>query len=239
MRALHNPPQDSVDLAAESGFGLVELLVSMLMLMLVVGATVSMLVSTGNAQLRDATYGQEVTATQTALARMVHDLREATQVLFVTPSKIEFQMPPASGVTETVLYDCTASDTLGSAYTRCARTQSTGGTPPVAGSKPGPDDIQHIYNNAAHGYSTFCKSDGSAPSGAVFYITNSNIANTDGSTAACDEAYEDELGSIVDGPEYVQVQVEVPASNGLTRVGTTHYTVLDSGVFLPNLSAGA
>jgi hypothetical protein len=226
-------------LADESGFGLMELLTTMVMMVLLATATFAALNSTTKAQTRDQAYAQEVTSTQTGLARLTHDLREATEVLFVTPSKIEFQMPPIGGTTYTVLYDCTASDTLGTGYARCARTQSASGSLPAAGSTPGPEDIQHIYNDAANGFSTFCNSDGSGPSGAVFLPSNPNFANTDGSTAACDEAYEQEIGSVADGPEYIQIQVQVPASNGVKHIGTTHLTTLTTGVFLPNLSAGA
>ncbi len=225
-------------LGHDRGFALVELLVGMSMLVLILGATVRLLMSTSKAQARDQTYAQEVTTTQTALARLVHDLRGATQVLIVTPSKLEFQMP-SGGSTLTVLYDCTAGDSLGSGYRRCARTQSTSGIPPAASSQPGPVDIQHVYNNAANGYTTFCNSAGTGQSGAVFFVTNSNFANTDGSTAACDEAYEQEIGSVADGPQFVQVQVQVPSSGARTTLGKSHMTVLSTGVFLPNLSAGA
>jgi hypothetical protein len=156
----------------------------------------------------------------------------------VTPSKLEFQMPSGSS-TLTVLYDCTASDSLGSGYTRCARTQSTSGLPPAASSSPGTVDIQHVHNNGANGFTTFCNSGGTGQSGAVFFVANSNFARTDGSTAACDEAYEQEIGSVADGAQYVQVQVQVPASGARTTLGRSHMTVLSTGVFLPNLSAGA
>jgi type II secretory pathway pseudopilin PulG len=224
---------------AESGFALVELLTVLVMMVLLMSATFAALNSTTKAQTRDQTYAQEVTSTQTAVARLVHDLRQATEVLFVTPSKIEFQMPPVGGTTYTVLYDCTASDSLGSAYTRCARTQTSSGSVPAAGSSPGPEDVQHIYNDAAHGFTTFCNASGTAPSGAVFFPTNNNFPDTDGSTAACDEAYEQEIGSLVDGPLYVQITVQVPASGTLKNSGTTHLTTITSGAFLPNLSSGA
>ena len=226
----------------EQGFTLIELLVVLVMMIVVLTATLTALGSVTTTQTRDQAYAQEVTATQTALARLVHDLREATQILLVSPSKLEFQLSVngVNGITTyNVLYDCTAADSLGTGYTRCARTQATApATPPTAGAVAGSLDIQHIYNNAAHGYSTFCKSDGSATSGSVFFVSNSNIPNTDGSNLACDEAYEDEIAGL-DAPTYVQVQVEVPASGSLVRGGLTHLTVLSTGAFLPNLDAGA
>jgi type II secretory pathway pseudopilin PulG len=223
---------------SEQGFTLIELLVVLVMMIVVLTATLTALGSVTTTQTRDQAYAQEVTATQTALARLVHDLREATQILLVTPSKLEFTLS-VNGTAYDVLYDCTAADSLGTGYTRCARTQATAPTtPPAAGAVARSMDIQHIYNNATHGYSTFCKSDGSAQSGSVFFVSNSNIPNTDGSNLACDEAYEDEIAGLA-APTYVQVQVEVPASGSLVRGGLTHLTVLSTGAFLPNLDAGA
>ncbi len=224
--------------AGEQGFTLIELLVVLVMMIVVLTATLTALGSVTTTETRDQAYAQEVTATQTALARLVHDLREATKVLLVSPSKLEFQLS-VNGTAYNVLYDCTAADSLGTGYTRCARTQATAPTPPpAAGAVAGSLDIQHIYNDATHGYSTFCKSDGSALSGSVFFVSNSNIPNTDGSNLTCDEAYEDEIAGL-DAPTYVQVQVEVPASGNLVRGGLTHLTVLSTGAFLPNLDAGA
>ena len=210
----------------------------MVMMLVVTFATLDLLSAATTTQTRDQAYAQEVTGTQTAVARLVHDLRDATQILLVSPTKLEFQLS-ANGTSYNVLYDCTASDSLGSGYTRCARTQAVAPTtPPAAGSQAGSLDIQHIYNTAGRGFNTFCKSDGSAPSGSVFFVSNSNIPNTDGSNLACDEAYEDEIAGLA-APTYVQVQVQVPASGSLVTGGLSHLTVLSTGAFLPNLDAGA
>jgi type II secretory pathway pseudopilin PulG len=218
-----------------------EVLLTAVIMLVVLTATLYSLGSTTRTQARYQSYAQEITNTQGALAHLVHDLREATQVVFVTPDKLEFKVPlkvDGTTTTWTVLYDCTASDSLGSGYTRCARTQSSTGSPPAAGPTARSEDIQHVWNNASR-YWTFCNSSASGPSGAVFYISNSNIPNTDGSTAACDETYETELGLLVNGAQFVQIQVAVPASGNLTRYGMTHRTVLSTGTFVPNLSAGA
>jgi len=225
----------------EAGVGLIELVLVVGLTIVVLTATLYSLDATSRTQSRYQNYAEEITAAQGSLSHLVHDLREATKVLFVTPDKLEFQVPlKVAGVTTTwtVLYDCTASDSLGSGYTRCARTQSSTGTPPTAGSTAGSEDIQHVWNNASR-FSTFCNAGGTAPSGAVFYISNSNVPDTDGSTAACDNDYENTLGFLANGAQYVQVQVDVPASGTLTRGGLRHNTVLETATFLPNLSAGA
>ena len=147
-RTRHAAPGER-GLLAESGFALMELLAALVVGIVLMSATFAALNSTTKAQIRDQAYAQEVTATQTALARMVHDLREATEIR--VRDAVQGRVPDAADrrQTYTVLYDCTASDTLGSGYTRCARTQTTSGSLPAAGSKPGTEDVQHIYNNAA------------------------------------------------------------------------------------------
>jgi len=225
----------------EDGVGLMELVIAVGMTVVVLTGTLYALDATSTSQARYQNYAQEITSTQASLAHLVHDLREATKVLFVTPDKLEFQVPlKVGGVTTTwtVLYDCTASDSLGSGYTRCARTQSSSGTPPAPGSTAGSEDIPHVWNNASR-YSTFCNTAGTAPSGAVFYVSSSNIPNTDGSTAACDNDYENTLGFLTNGAQYVQIEVDIPASGTLKRGGLAHNTVLKTATFLPNLSAGA
>ena len=228
-------------LRAQDGVTLVELLVATTMLLVVVAPILTLLVVTGRTQARDQSYAQEVSTAQTALARLVHDLRGATSFQAISPGLLQFQVTQG-GTTYNVKYDCTASDTLGSPYTRCARTQAVApAAAPVAGSTPGPLDIQHIWNNPTNttggsSFALFCNTSGSAPSGSVFFVSNPNTANTDGSTAACDEAYETLVAAL---PTYIQIRVQVPASGDQIRGGLVHYIVLTDGAYLPNSDAGA
>jgi hypothetical protein len=215
---------------------MIEMLVGMTLTLFIAGATMTLLESATRAQSRDQSYAQEITSTQTALARLVHDLRQANSFSLVSPNVIQFQMV-ANGTTINVKYDCTASDSLGSAYRRCARTQATApATPPTAGASLGTGDIQHVANGTI---ATFCNGTGTAASGSVFFVSNPTIANTDGSGLTCDEAYENLVGPQLKTPTYFAVQVNVPASGGLVRGGLTHLTVLRSGTFLPNSDTGA
>lgn len=223
-------------MAREHGFTLIEILIAMVLTLFIAGTTMTVLNVATQAQSRDQSYAQEVTGTQTALARLVHDLRQATAFSFVSPSVVQFQMV-VNGSTYNVRYDCTASDSLGSAYRRCARSQALAPTAPAAaGSTAGALDILHVANGTV---ATFCNPLGTATSGSVFFISNPTIPNTDGSTLACDEAYENLIGPQLKVPTYVQVQVNVPASGGLVRGGLNHQTVLKSGAFLPNSDSGA
>lgn len=221
---------------AERGYTLVEMVVAMAIVIPITFATFALLEAATRSQARDQSYAQEVTSTQTALARLTHDLRQATSFQLVSPNAIQFQLV-ANGTTYSVRYDCTASDSLGSSYRRCARTQAVApSAPPAASSTPGALDILHVANGTI---ATFCNTLGTAPSGAVFYFSNPTIANTDGSGLACDEAYEQLIGPQLKTPTYVQVLVRVPASGDQIRGGLTHQTVLESGAFLPNSDAGA
>lgn len=221
---------------AEDGFGLVELLVVIVMMVIIVGATLATIEAATRTETRDQNYAQEVTNSQTALARLVHDLRQAISFQLISPNVIQFQLQ-ANGTTYNVQYDCRAADSLGSPYTRCARTQAVApATPPAAPATAGSLDIQHVANG---GITTFCSSDGSGPSGSVFWVANPTIANTDGSSLACDEAYETEIGPQLRLPTFIQVLVRVPASGDQVKGGLTHLTVLKSGAFLPNSDSGA
>jgi prepilin-type N-terminal cleavage/methylation domain-containing protein len=223
-------------ICSQRGYTLIEMLVGMTLTLFIAAATLTLLEAATRAQSRDQSYAQEITSTQTALARMVHDLRQATAFGLVSPNAIQFQMV-AGGATINVKYDCTASDSLGAAYRRCARTQAVApGTPPAAGTALGALDIQHVANGTL---ATFCNPLGSAPSGSVFFVSNPTIANTDGSALACDEAYENLIGPQLKVPTYVAVQVNVPASGDQVRGGLSHQTVLRNGAFLPNSDTGA
>jgi type II secretory pathway pseudopilin PulG len=223
-----------------------ELLVAMVMLLVVVGATLTLLVVATRTQARDQSYAQEVSTTQVALARLVHDVRGAISVGPVGPGQLQFaETVYVAGVPTTynVEYNCTAPDTLGSPYTRCARTQAVApALPPVYGSTPGPQDIQHVWNNpsnltSGNTFATFCNSTGSATSGSVFFVSNPNTANPDGSSLTCDETYEEVW--VAPHPTYLRVRLQVPASGDQKSGGLKHYTVLQDGTYLPNSDAGS
>ena len=222
--------------ASDQGFTLIEMLIVTSLLLVIVAATLTALEVTMRAQNRDQAYAQEITQSQASLARLIHDLRQATLFQSVTPNAIRFQMIE-NGTTYNVRYDCTATDSLGSPYTRCAQTQAVSPATPASPSNTvGSLDIQHVSNGSI---TNFCNSAGTGTSGAVFFVSNPSIPNTDGSTAVCDEAYERMLASLGGGPDYVQVQVQVPARGNLRVGGLTHTTVLTNSTFLPNLDAGS
>ncbi|HWF55433.1 MAG TPA: prepilin-type N-terminal cleavage/methylation domain-containing protein [Solirubrobacteraceae bacterium] len=222
-------------LLGQAGYTLIELLVAMAIGLVILTAVLTALLTVTNNQSQDAAYAEQISSTQTTFWRLLHDLRQATAFVSLTPNSVVFQMV-ISGTTYNVFYNCAAIDSLGSPYTRCARTQALApALPAAAGSAAGSTDIQHVANGSI---ATFCTTDGSAQSGSVFFPSNANVPDTDGSTAACDEAYERELASLSGGPDYMQVKVKVPISGGLKSSALTGKSVLQSGVFLPNLDVG-
>jgi hypothetical protein len=219
----------------DAGVMLVELLVVSSMLALVVGATLAMLQTTSAAQNRDQAYAQEITKSTAALARLTHDLRQATQIVSAGPNSIEFYMA-ATVSNATVIYDikyvCTAADSRGAGFTRCARLQST--YPAALPSVPattGSTDIVHVMNGSL---ATYCATSGTAPSGSVFFYQNAAIADTNPSPPVCDESY---VARVALSPTYVQVRIAVPASGDLATAlhPMTHTTVLQNGVYMRNL----
>ena len=102
----------------QHGYTMIEMLVGMTLTLFIAGATMTLLEAATRAQSRDQSYAQEITSTQTALARLVHDLRQASSFSLVSANVLQFQMV-ANGTAINVRYDCTASDSLGTAYRRC------------------------------------------------------------------------------------------------------------------------
>jgi type II secretory pathway pseudopilin PulG len=214
----------------------VELIVGIALLLVVASATFTALQAATNRQSADTSFAEEVRENQAAMARLTHDLRQATSFQSISANAIQFQMS-VGGQTLNVKYTCGASDTLGSAYSRCARTQAVApASPPSPGSTAGSSDIQHITNGSI---STFCNTTGSATSGSVFFVSNPDVPNTDGSVLACDEAYEQLVGPQLRVPTYIQVLVKATAGGDQVKGGLTHLTVLQAGVFLPNSDSGA
>jgi type II secretory pathway pseudopilin PulG len=218
----------------ETGTTLIELLVVSSLLVVIVGATMAFLEFGTRTQQRDQAFGQEITATQAALARLSHDLRQATRIVAASPNSVEFYLPAPASVTYDVRYDCTQADTLGTGYNRCARLQSTyPAALPIPSATPGSLDIQHVQNG---GIVTYCKVDGSATSGSVFYFQDPNNADTNPSPPACDETYQ--LTVAGTNPPYVQVTAKVPASGDQVKGGLTHSTELTTGAFIQNRGYG-
>jgi type II secretory pathway component PulJ len=87
----------------ERGYTLIEMVVAMAIVIPITFATFALLEAATRSQARDQSYAQEVTSTQTALARLTHDLRQATS--FQLGAITSRSMPP--GATERPAPQCT------------------------------------------------------------------------------------------------------------------------------------
>lgn len=218
----------------ETGTTLIELLVVSTLLVGVVGATLTFLDFGARTQQRDQSFGQQLTTSQHTLARLMHDLREATKIVTASPNTVEFLLPVGT-TTYDVKYDCTQPDSLGSGYTRCSRLQSVYPNPlPSPPATAGANDIPHVQNG---GVLTYCKLDGSNQAGSIFFFQDATVPDTNISPPACDEPYQQTVAGL--NPAYVQVLVKVPAGGGQPAAGATHSTELESGAFLQNLTTGS
>lgn len=206
------------------------------LLLAVASATLLALQGVTHQSSETLSYGQEIRESQVALTRLAHDLRQASAFTAISPNAVRFQLT-TNGQTLNVAYDCTAPDSLGAGYTRCARTQAVApAAAPTPGAQAGANDIQHVTNGQIN---SFCNLGGTAPSGSVFSVANPGIPNTDGSGLACDEAYQTLVGPQLRVPTYIGVLARVTAGGDMGSRGLTHQTVLQAGAFLPNSDSGA
>lgn len=219
-------------LEGQAGVTLVELLVVTSMMVLVVWASMTLLVTSSRDQHRDQAYAEEISATTAALARLTHDLRQATKIVSAGPNSIEFLMPVSnSTAVDDVKYDCTATDRRGTGYTRCARVQAIyPATLPQVGTTTGSADIVHVSNGSI---STYCNATGSAASGSVFFYENADTPDTTPGATTCDESY---VARVALDPTYIGVRIVVPAAGDVVRLAAlTHSTVLQDGAYMRNL----
>ncbi len=115
------------------GFVLIELLVVATMLIAVLGATLTLLELGSRAENRDQRFAVEVAAGEAGLARMVHEIRQATSVTATTPNSIDF-LVSSGGRSLRVLYECDVAR-AGTAYNECVRLSVAAGgvLPALAG----------------------------------------------------------------------------------------------------------
>src|SRR5579875_2689408 len=94
----------------QAGFTLVELLVTMGSGIVVLSATSTMLITGMQSQVSLQNRVNQDEQAQTALQRVIHDLREATSVTYVSSSSLTYVDPSTSGG-QTVSFACsTTSD---------------------------------------------------------------------------------------------------------------------------------
>lgn len=108
-----------------SGFTLIEMLVAAAMLPIVLLAVFLPLDTAGRTQRRDYEWAFAVQEGRTGLAALVHELRQATSVIAMTPNSVEFQVT-LNGTDQHVLWQCDVPQPS-TTYRECIRVQSAAG----------------------------------------------------------------------------------------------------------------
>jgi prepilin-type N-terminal cleavage/methylation domain-containing protein len=120
----------------ESGFTLVELLITMTMLSGIMAALMGIFTTTGPVAGRDQSRALGIMDAQVGLAAMTRDLRQTTVINSAGASAIDFNAT-IGGVTQRIIYDCTTTDP-GTSYKRCVKATSATVSlaPSLTGAKP-------------------------------------------------------------------------------------------------------
>jgi prepilin-type N-terminal cleavage/methylation domain-containing protein len=119
--ALSRAPRGSP--AGERGFTLIELLIAMVAGIVVISATFALLESSQQVQARDSEWALVLQEDRAGLARMVHDLREATEVVEPSTGAAAASIvikATIGGTKWQVKYECSVVQT-GTAFTECVR----------------------------------------------------------------------------------------------------------------------
>jgi Tfp pilus assembly protein PilX len=99
----------------EGGWSLIELMLTCVLLIIVMGGTLSLLDTSAKIAPQEQERANAIRDAQVGLARMTRELRQATQVISATASTVSVKVPVA-GVSQTVTYTCTDA---------CRRTQGS------------------------------------------------------------------------------------------------------------------
>jgi prepilin-type N-terminal cleavage/methylation domain-containing protein len=119
--------------ASERGYSLIELMVVAALLVVVLGAILTLAEATQRIAPKETERAHVIREAQVGLDRMTRELRHAYSAPTVPPPTVTGSSVTASvlgrgGATRTVRYDCDEAHPTESAYTRCLRQVLSGGT---------------------------------------------------------------------------------------------------------------
>ncbi len=104
---------------SEDGFTLIELLVASAMAIVLLGATLTLLVSSQQVQARDAEWAQTMQAGRTGLARMAHEIRQASKIQTAEAGTIDF-LATIGGKSWQIKFECGVAQPS-TTYDECVR----------------------------------------------------------------------------------------------------------------------
>jgi type II secretory pathway pseudopilin PulG len=212
----------------ERGMTLVELLVVCSLLVVVVAPILLVLQATSGSQNRNQQWALAIQDGSSGLAKMMHEIRQASNVLVASPYSIEFDVAQ-NGQQEHVGYYCNVPQP-GTSYDQCVRVQAASVTAALPAPSTGAPVILRVENGST---GTYCNL--AAYSNAVFHYANGS--NPEGS--ACSEPTENQASI---APTLIRAAVNLPASGQLAAAqsrGLAHTIALTSAGYLRNLDVGA
>lgn len=92
---------------SERGYTVIEAMIVCVLLIAMLGATLSLLDTTANVAPQENERAHAVRDAQVQLAGMVRELRQAHEVYFISADRIEVQVPLVGGELRRVEYECT------------------------------------------------------------------------------------------------------------------------------------
>ena len=114
-----------VRMAAEDGWSLIELLVAMTVFLFVMGAALSLYEVGVKSAPKDTERAAAVREAQTGLSGMTREVRNAYDIVELTPNVIDF-LATRKGVSKRIRYECGATDTdVTPALKQCQRSEAT------------------------------------------------------------------------------------------------------------------
>jgi len=205
----------------ERGWTLIELLVAMAIFTFVLGAALTLFETSVKLAPKEQERAAAFREAQTGLSGMVREIRDANEILELTPNVIDFIVQRQGGQQVHVRYECGVADTdVSPALRKCQRSQAVW-VPPAP--MPALDTPRTVIGRMLN-----------APAAdPVFAYTLPPVDAVDPEDDPLDAAEPPQRT----WPTYIDVKVKVPAKGRLADGGYTHSVSFSGAAYLRNLEA--
>ena len=129
----------------ESGFTLIELMISTMLLLVILGAVLALLDSAGKVGPQENERALDIHELQTGVYGMTRELRQAYSIVSNSPYKIEAHVWQ-NGADHDVTYDCTGNSSAGPTLGQCIRFETT-----ASGQGPSTVVVDRLLNKPSSG----------------------------------------------------------------------------------------